>query len=47
MNKPVIIDYPVNRTLLIQEFTKIVQRKGFAESVAMAKEVIYGKKKKR
>ena len=35
MSKPVIIDYPVERTLLKQEFGKIAAMPGFLESVEM------------
>ena len=47
MGKPVIIDYPANRSLLKQEFGKIAATPGFSESVAMAKEVLQGSVGKR
>jgi hypothetical protein len=45
MNKPVIIDYPVDRELLKKEFGLIASRPGFQESVEKAKDMLAGKNK--
>jgi hypothetical protein len=45
ISKPIIIDYPEDRTRLKEEFTKIASRPGFAESVALAKEMLHGSRK--
>jgi hypothetical protein len=44
VSKPVIIDYPEDRRRLKEEFDKIASSPGFAESVQIAVEMIYGKK---